>query len=89
MDQPEFNSTAFTVMLLIMIPIWVVMIWAYVRIVQKAGYSGWNVLWAFVPIANIIAFLYFAFAEWPIVARLRELEQKVFGDAPPPTLGRG
>jgi hypothetical protein len=74
-------------MLLIMIPIWAVMIWAYVRIVQKAGYSGWSVLWAFVPIGNIIAFFYFAFAEWPVTARLRELEHRVFGDAPEPRLG--
>ena len=87
--QQDLSGTALAIMLVIMIPIWAVMIWAYVRVVQKAGYSGWNVLWGFVPIANIVMFLYFAFAEWPLTARTRELEQRVFGDAPPPTLGRG
>jgi hypothetical protein len=62
--------------------IWLVMfiglIWAHVRIVQKAGYSGWNILWMFVPIANIVMFLIFAFGRWPIEDKVARLESKVF-----------
>jgi len=36
--------------------------WPYVRIVQKAGYSGWNILWMFVPVANLVMLFVFAFA---------------------------
>jgi hypothetical protein len=66
----------------------VVFVWAYARIIQKAGYSGWHVLWVFVPIVNIIMILVFAFAEWPVTRRIKELEARVFGDLPDPTLNR-
>jgi uncharacterized membrane protein YhaH (DUF805 family) len=36
-----------------------------VKILRKAGYSGWWCLIAFVPIVNIIMFYVFAFADWP------------------------
>jgi uncharacterized membrane protein YhaH (DUF805 family) len=36
-----------------------------VKILGKAGYSGWWVLLVFVPLANIIAIWIFAFADWP------------------------
>jgi len=36
-----------------------------VRILQKAGYSGWWCLIVFVPLVNIIMFYVFAFANWP------------------------
>jgi hypothetical protein len=75
-------------MIVIMIPIYAVMIWAMVRIIQKAGYSGWNVLWYLVPIVNIVMFLIFAFAEWPVTRRVKELEERVFGDLPDPRLNR-
>jgi hypothetical protein len=52
--------------------------WPYVRIVQKAGYSGWNVLWMFVPVANIVLIFVFAFAKWPIEDKVDRLEAKVF-----------
>jgi hypothetical protein len=38
---------------------------ALVRIIQKAGYSGWWVIILFVPIINIIAIWYFGFSRWP------------------------
>jgi hypothetical protein len=53
-------------------------IWAYVRIVQKAGYSGWNVLWTFVPVANLVVFFIFAFGRWPIEDKIARLESKIF-----------
>ncbi len=36
-----------------------------VKILQKAGYSGWWCLIVFVPLVNIIMFYVFAFADWP------------------------
>ena len=38
---------------------------ALVRIVQRAGYSGWWILIIFVPIANVLALWYFGFGPWP------------------------
>ena len=62
--------------------VWLVMfgglIWAHVRIVQKAGYSGWNILWVFVPIANIVMLFVFAFSKWPIEDKVARLEARVF-----------
>jgi energy-coupling factor transporter transmembrane protein EcfT len=46
---------------------------AYVKIISKAGYSGWWVLILLVPIVNIVMILVFAFKEWPIQRELREL----------------
>jgi hypothetical protein len=40
-----------------------------VKIIQKAGYSGWWILLWFVPIANIVMLWVFAFADWPNLAR--------------------
>jgi uncharacterized membrane protein YhaH (DUF805 family) len=36
-----------------------------VKILRKAGYSGWWCLIVFVPLVNIIMFYVFAFADWP------------------------
>ncbi len=52
----------------------VVFLMAYVRILHKAGYSGWWLLIGFVPVLNVIFFLVFAFADWPTTRRLRALE---------------
>ena len=53
---------------------------AYVRIIQKAGYSGWWVLVGLVPILNVVMFLVFAFARWPV---LRERDALRSGSAYP------
>jgi hypothetical protein len=67
---------------LVMFVIWLVifglLMWPYVRIVQKAGYSGWNILWMFVPIANIVMLFVFAFARWPIEEKVARLESRIF-----------
>jgi hypothetical protein len=44
---------------------------AWVKILQKAGYSGWWVLIGLVPIVNLVMFLVFAFSRWPAVQRNR------------------
>ena len=89
MEQQQGPSgVVLAIMLVIMVPLWVTSIWACVRILQKAGYSGWSLLWYLVPIVGIVMFFVFAFSEWPIQRKLAELERRVFGEMPPPTLGR-
>jgi uncharacterized membrane protein YhaH (DUF805 family) len=38
-----------------------------VKILQKAGYSGWWCLIVFVPLVNIVMLYVFAFANWPVL----------------------
>ncbi|MCA5891922.1 DUF805 domain-containing protein [Isoptericola sp. NEAU-Y5] len=66
--------------LVVYLAILVVFLVAYVRIIQKAGYSGWWVLVGLVPILNIVMFLVFAFARWPV---LRERDALRVGQVPP------
>ena len=40
-----------------------------VKILQKAGYSGWWCLILLVPLVNIIMIYVFAFADWPALRR--------------------
>jgi hypothetical protein len=40
-------------------------IWCTVRIIRRAGYSGWWVLILLVPVVNIVMFWVFAFSSWP------------------------
>lgn len=45
------------------------------RIWTKAGYVGaWSLL-IIIPVINIFALLYLAFATWPIEARVNDLER--------------
>lgn len=45
-------------------------VFAYWKIWSKAGFSGaWSLL-MLVPLVNLIAFLYLAFAEWPVHKRV-------------------
>ncbi|HEY4162541.1 MAG TPA: hypothetical protein VGM59_05710 [Dongiaceae bacterium] len=75
--QPDYNIFL-VIGMVITVPMWIAMIWAEVRIVQKAGYSGWCFLWTLVPIANIVVFFIFAFRPWPIERRLASMETNVF-----------
>ena len=43
----------------------VIFFWSVVKILQKAGYSGWWSLITLVPIANIVFLWIFAFSKWP------------------------
>jgi hypothetical protein len=40
-----------------------------IKILNKAGYSGWWVLLGFVPLGNVIALWIFAFADWPALGK--------------------
>ena len=55
----------------VMAVVWVIGIAAYVAIIRKAGYSGWWILIMLLPVVNIVMFLAFAFAEWPVQRALR------------------
>ena len=66
------------VMFVIWLALFCLFMWPYVRIIQKAGYSGWHILWMFVPIANLVMLFVFAFARWPIEEKVARLESKIF-----------
>jgi uncharacterized membrane protein YhaH (DUF805 family) len=51
--------------ILIVIAVLVLYFLPIVKILQKAGYSGWWSLIVLVPLVNIIMFYVFAFADWP------------------------
>lgn len=55
----------------IYLAIFVIFIIAYVKILNKAGYSGWWLLTGFVPLVGMVMFFVFAFSKWPVE---RELE---------------
>jgi hypothetical protein len=55
-----------------------------VKIISKAGYSGWYVLTGFVPILGFVMFLIFAFGKWPIQERLEAAERGMGRGYPPP-----
>lgn len=65
-------TTVVVVFILIYVAVVIAVIWAQVRIIQKAGYSGWWVLAGLVPIFGIVMFFLFAFKQWPVT---RELDQ--------------
>ncbi|UQX87887.1 DUF805 domain-containing protein [Jatrophihabitans telluris] len=69
-------------LLAIYVAVVVVLIWAYVRIIRRAGYSGWWILAGLVPLLNVIMMLLFAFKEWPIQRELAYLRQQVRGYPP-------
>ncbi len=78
MDTTTYNlngwdTTAIVIGGIIAVAIWVIFLIAYVKIISRAGYSGWWVLVMFVPILNIVMLLVFAFKEWPIQRELAEL----------------
>ena len=58
-------------------------VYLYVRIARKAGYSGWYAALLFVPVANLVVIVMFAFKEWPIEAEVRMLRQSAYGGYPP------
>ena len=67
------------------------MFWAYVRIIRRAGYSGWWILIGVVPLVNVVMFLVFAFKEWPIQRELAQLRamtgQGGYRSGPPAVTG--
>jgi heme/copper-type cytochrome/quinol oxidase subunit 2 len=61
------------VTIIIFLAIAVFFVFIYWRIASKAGYPGAMSLLLFIPIANLIIILIFAFSEWPIQKELNQL----------------
>ena len=55
--------------------IFVVSVWAGVKVITKAGYSGWWILVSFIPFVNFVMGLVFAFSKWPVTQRLEAAER--------------
>lgn len=64
-----------TIILVIVGFVGLVAILPFWMIFSKAGFSGWMSLTQIVPLVNVIALFYLAFAEWPIQREVRELKQ--------------
>ena len=45
--------------------------WMMVRILRKAGYSGWWSLLTLIPIVNVLMIWLFAFSDWPALRARR------------------
>ena len=63
------------VFLVIELGIGVLTIVAGVKVISKAGYSGWWILITLVPIVGFVMFLVFAFSKWPVQVRLETAER--------------
>ena len=60
------DETAGLIVVVLYLAIIVLFVVGYWKIWSKAGFNGaWSLL-MLVPLVNLIAFLYLAFAEWPI-----------------------
>lgn len=81
---PHNVSAFFGVLGVFFILVFVFSLVCQIKIITKAGYSGWYVLTAFVPILNIVMFLVFAFGKWPIQTRLENAERGRSGGFAPP-----
>lgn len=81
-DNEVLDWLTGTVGIIIAVVVWLILVIAYIRIIQKAGYSGWWVLIGLVPIVNIVMFLVFAYSRWPIERENADLRLRA-GAAPP------
>ena len=66
-------------LLVVYLVIAVVGIIAAVKVVTKAGYSGWWVLITFVPLVGIVFVLIFAFSKWPVLQEVEMLRSHQTG----------
>jgi hypothetical protein len=82
---PHQVTTFFNGFTVVLILVGILGLICQVKIITKAGYSGWYILTGFVPILNFVMFLIFVFAKWPIQERLERAERGVgYGYPPPP-----
>jgi Na+/melibiose symporter-like transporter len=68
--QADFSGFHFFAVILWLLVVAVMMI-PYVKIIKKAGYSGWWILSMFVPLLNVVMLWVFAFSTWPVEQRAR------------------
>lgn len=62
---------------IVYLAILVVMVWAYVNVISRAGYHGAWILILLVPLVNIVMMLIFCFKEWPATRELKYLRSIV------------
>jgi uncharacterized membrane protein YhaH (DUF805 family) len=55
--------------IIVVVVLLAVSIWLPVRILHRAGYSGWWVLLNFIPFVNIVMIWVFSFQSWPNARR--------------------
>ena len=55
---------------------------AWVKILTKAGYSGWWILIGLVPLVNMIMFFVFAFSDWPALRAARQYQAGPYQPSP-------
>jgi hypothetical protein len=82
--QPVCNGTAAGLLagfsgalLVVYLSILVLSFVAAVKVVTKAGYSGWWVLITFIPVIGTIFVFIFAFAPWPVTREVKMLRAQV------------
>ena len=56
--------------------VWVILM---VLLFRKAGYSGLQIVLLFIPVVNVMAFIWFALTEWPIEKELKSLKSRMPG----------
>jgi hypothetical protein len=56
---------------LVLIPILVALVVAWIRIFKRIGWSGWLVIPMAIPFVNMILLIVMGFKEWPIEKRLK------------------
>jgi hypothetical protein len=55
-----------SIVIVLVIPFWFIF--------KKAGYNPWFCLLMFLPLINILAIYFVAFAKWPVVKKLKQLQ---------------
>ena len=58
-------SIGHIVILILPIAVIALFFWMIVRILRKAGYSGWWSLLMVIPVVNIVMIWVFAYSNWP------------------------
>jgi hypothetical protein len=79
------NLAALLPFLFLYLGLIVLMVVAWVKVVTKAGYSGWWVLVGLIPCVGFIMFLVFAFSRWPVLDQVRTAPTAYPGYGPGPT----
>jgi energy-coupling factor transporter transmembrane protein EcfT len=67
------DASLIVALVLAYVALFVLILSGWVKILSKAGYSGWWVLIGFVPVVNFIMLLIFAFSDWPVLREVRRL----------------
>ena len=65
MEHSRFAAIGALAPMLVILILLPFLLWMTVRVLHRAGYSGWWSLLTLIPVANIVAIWVFAFADWP------------------------